>query len=244
MEKKLPKHVVVIPDGNRRWAESRGLPKILGHSEGKKRFHEISEAAFELGIPYFTFWAMSEDNLNKRETSEIDYLIALMQETLKSRMADHLLKNQIKFRVLGRWRAISRYDCLAPLIDDLENRTRLFDKRHLTIWLGYDGRTELVETVQKNLYLWFLKLTREPSQLLDFETIRQAAWGGELPPVDLEIRTGEMQENWLHNSSGFMMLHTANSEIRLSQTLWPDFSVEEFKQIVAEYGQRERKFGR
>lgn len=238
MQQNLPKHVTATPDGGRRWAKLRDLPTLMGHMEGRERFHEISKIAFDLGIPYFTFWAMSEDNLNKRETSEIDGLISLMQESLKSRMADDLLKNQIRFRVLGRWRSMSRYNCLAPLIDDLENKTRLFEKHNLTIMLGYDGTIELEEDIQKNLATW---IQWEPR--LSFEMIRRASWAGILPPVDLVIRTGETMENWFHNSSGFMMLHTANSEIRLSQTLWPDFSVEEFKKIVAEYGQREHKLG-
>lgn len=245
MEQKLPRHIAVTPDGSRRWAKSYGLTKIMGHSEGRKRFHEISKAAFELGVSYFTFWAMSEDNLNKRETAEIDYLISLMHESLQSRIADDLLKNQIRFRVLGRWRSINRYNCLTPLIDDLENRTRFFDKNNLTIWLGYDGTIEstsaVLEIIMKN---W--KPTSSNPQTMIAETaekIMGSLWSRELPPVDLVIRTGETRENWFHNSSGFMMWHTANSEIRLSQTLWPDFSVEEFKQIVAEYGQRERKFG-
>ncbi|MBI2064009.1 MAG: di-trans,poly-cis-decaprenylcistransferase [Candidatus Yanofskybacteria bacterium] len=244
MEQKLPRHIAVIPDGNRRWAKHFGLTSFTGHLKGRERFHEISKFAFDLGIPYFTFWAMSEDNLSKRASAEINGLISLMQESLCGPMADDLLKNQIRLRVLGGWKNKSNFDCLAHIIDDLENKTRLFDKHNLTILLGYNGTTELVEAVQKNLYFWFLKLTGEPSQPLDFETIRQAAWTSELPPVDIVIRTGETQENWSHNSSGFMMLHATDSETRYSKTLWPNFSEQEFKKIVEEYGKRERKFGK
>ena len=244
MQQNLPQHIAVIPDGNRRWAKSRSLVPWAGHNKGRERFHEISEAVFALGIPYFTFWAASEDNLSKRSAAEINYLISIMRQSLLSRMADDLLKNQVRFRVLGRWRDCSCFQYLTPPIDALEHKTRLFDKYSLTILLGYDGKHELVETIQKNLYLWFLKLTREPSQPLDFETIRKASWGGELPSVDLVIRTGEKDAGWFHNSSGFMMLHTADSEFYFSKTLWPDFSEQELRKILKEYGKRERKLGR
>ena len=244
MQQKLPQHVAVIPDGNRRWARLRGLPDEDGHREGRSVFHKISKTAFNLGIPYFTFWAMSEDNHAKRNAIEISSLVSLLKGALESNWTQDLFENQIRFRVRGKWRELTTTKNLARLIDNLEKKTRAFQKHNLTIMLGYDGTTELVETVQKNLYLWFIKLTREPSQPLDFETIRRAAWGGELPRVDLVIRTGEKDDDWSHNSSGFMMLHTANSEIHSSKTLWPDFSEQEFKKILGEYGQRERKFGK
>ena len=244
MQQNLPKHIFVIPDGNRRWAKSRGLATGRGHLEGRERFHEISKVMFDLGIPFFTFWAMSENNLNKRGPAEIKNLISLLQESLRNRMADDLLKNQIRFRVLGRWRDYFFFKHLTSLIDMLENRTLFFDKYNLTILLGYDGKTELVEAIQKIIMNTYQLAGPDRNLKPDFETIRQAAWAGELPPVDLEIRTGEKDDGWFHNSSGAMMLHTTDSEIRSSKTFWPDFSEQELKKIIEEYARRERKLGR
>lgn len=241
----IPNHVAIIPDGNRRWAKSHGLSDQKGHEEGRKRFYEISRVAFGLGISYFTFWAMSEDNYFKRRVDEIDFLISLLKSGLKSHMTKDLLQDKIQFRVLGNWRKLTATKSLAALIDNLEEQTRSFDKHRLTVLLGYDGKHELTEALKKiqaALINWQPQNLLQPSEL-DFENLKKTLWTGELPPVDLVIRTGETKENWFHNSSGFMMMHATDSEVHISQTLWPDFTEKEFKKIVEEYGQRERKLG-
>ena len=244
MQQNLPQHIAVIPDGNRRWARLRGLPDKDGHREGRATFHKISKVAFQLGIPYFTFWAMSEDNHAKRSTTEIGSLVSLLKEVLEGDWTKDLFENQIQFRVRGKWRELAATKHLARLIDNLERRIRSFKKHNLTVMLGYDGKHELEETVQGRIYDWMSERWWQ-TKGIDFEKIRKALrWTGELPPVDLEIRTGETMERWFHNSAGFMMLHTADSEIHISPTLWPDFSEQEFKKIVEEYCQRERKLGK
>ena len=87
MQNNLPRHVFIIPDGNRRWAMSRHLAPWEGHIQGRERFHEISDVAFECGIPYFTFWAASEDNLTKRDPLEIHFLTELLQKELEGDIA-------------------------------------------------------------------------------------------------------------------------------------------------------------
>ncbi|MBI2669562.1 MAG: di-trans,poly-cis-decaprenylcistransferase [Candidatus Yanofskybacteria bacterium] len=242
MQQNLPQHVAIIPDGNRRWARLRGLPDEDGHREGRATFHKISKIAFNLGISYFTFWAMSEDNHAKRSIAEISSLVSLLKEALESNWVKELFENQIRFRVLGNWRELAATKHLASLIDELQWQTRSFNKHNLTVALGYGGEHEVVETIRSNIEDWHYW---HPLASSDFERVRKAAfWTKDLPRVDLEIRTGETMERWLHNSSGFMMLHTTNSEVHISPTLWPDFSEQEFKKIIEEYGQRERKFGK
>ncbi|MBI2063262.1 MAG: di-trans,poly-cis-decaprenylcistransferase [Candidatus Yanofskybacteria bacterium] len=245
MKSGIPNHIAIIPDGNRRWAKSKGRPSVMGHLEGKKRFHEISKIAFNLGIPYFTFWAMSEDNYRKRCATEIDYLVSLLKKGLNGRLTKDLFEKQIRFKVFGKWKELTATRVLADLIKNLEMRTANFDKHHLTLLLGYDGKQELVEAfqIQAKMRNWQPQNAWQPGEL-DFQKIKATLWTRELPPVDLVIRTGETKEHWFHNSSGFMMLHTTDSEIYISPTLWPDFSEEEFKKIIEEYGQRERKLGK
>lgn len=248
MQENLPRHIAVIPDGNRRWAKAKGLPMVNGYLEGRQCFRKISQVAFDMGVPYFTFWAMSEDNFQKRSTVMINFLISLLKEELHSRTMDKILRNQIRFRVLGNWRELIFDDAyvLTKLIDKFEDETKSFDKHHLTIMLGYSGITELATAVLKIIRNgWIPSSSHWNNKVTETaEKIGESLWTKELPPVDLEIRTGEKDEHWLHNSSGFMMWHTSNTEIRISQTLWPDFTEQEFNKIIEEYGQRERKFGK
>ena len=103
MKENLLRHVFVIPDGNRRWALAKGKMPWEGHSEGRKRFHDVSEAAFKAGIPYFTFWAASEDNLTKRDPLEIKFLIELLRSELEDSIAEKLHRDKVRLRVqIGR----------------------------------------------------------------------------------------------------------------------------------------------
>ena len=247
MQQNLPRHVAIIPDGNRRWAKAKGLPVVNGYLEGRLRFREISQVVFDVGIPYFTFWSMSKDNFHKRSTTLVNFLLSLFKEELHSRTMDRILRNQIRFRVLGNWRDLMPNDTvLAKLIDEFEDKTKGFDRHHLTIMLGYSGTTELATGVLNMIRNEWKPSCSAWTNMVNetAEKIKESLWSRELPPVDLLIRTGEEVPGWMHNSSGFMMLHTTDSEIYSSPTLWPGFSEEEFRKIVTEYGQRERKLGK
>lgn len=238
---RLPTHVAIIPDGNRRWAKERGRPGFEGHIEGAKRFREISKAAFEIGIRYFTFWAASEDNLRNRDIAEVAQLVLLFRKELeKWQTLNNCLKNKIRFRVFGRGHRIVNDDRLPSTITALQERTKEFDQRFLTILFGYNGVHEMVEAVKM---VW-----RFPSNNIehfDEDALRRALWTRDLPPVDLIIRTGSCEEgpNWSHGSSGFMMLHAANAKTYSPPTLWPDFTVEMFRQTIADYSKSSRRFG-
>lgn len=237
-KKHLPLHISVTPDGNGRWAQRRGFPRWHGHIAGVENFHQISEAAFHLGIPYFTFWAMSEDNFLKRNRGEIKNLFTLLRGELEGNMLKKLMESRIRLRVIGRWEEMNTDPALPELIRAVEKKTAEFSERNLTILLVYSGEREEVETIKKIMTCDGLR-----PEGLTFEAIGKFSWTKDLPPVDLEIRTGEEKENFAHRSAGFLPYLTANSVLYHTKTLWPDFSEKEFLHAVKEFETFERKFG-
>ncbi len=237
----LPMHVAIIPDGNRRWAKEHGKSEFEGYIEGTKRFREVSRAAFEMRISYFTLWFMSEDNLKKRNSVKVTQLISLFRRELETRRTlDNCLKNEIRFRTFGSWNRVVNNPRLLNAIQTLQERTKEFDQRSLTILFGYSGVHEMIEAVKG-----VCKLPPGSIERFDEEILKKALWTRELPPVDLIIRTGACEEgpNWSHNSSGFMMLLAANAKTFSPPTLWPDFTVEMFRQTVVDYSKSRRRFG-
>lgn len=237
----LPLHVAIIPDGNRRWAKERGRPGFEGHIEGAKRFREISRVAFEMGVRYFTFWIASEDNLRNRSAIEVSQLVSLFRQELeRGQTLSNCLKNKIRFRTLGSGHRIVNNQRLLDAILALQERTKEFDQRFLTLLFGYSGVREMVEAIKT-----VCKLPPGRIERFDEEVLKKALWTRDLPPVDLIIRTGACEEgpNWSRYSSGFMMLLAANAKTYSPPTLWPDFTVEMFRQTIADYSKSSRRFG-
>ncbi|MBI2446583.1 MAG: di-trans,poly-cis-decaprenylcistransferase [Parcubacteria group bacterium] len=234
----LPRHVFIIPDGNRRWAMSRHLAPWEGHIQGRERFHEISDTAFECGISYFTFWAASEDNLTKRDPVEISFLTGLLRRELEGNIVEKLFTNHIRLRVLGGWEKIFSDNRFSDCIHSLEEKTAVYKDRHLTILLGYSGKTEIADAA---------KAVRAASVVnpddISFETVKRFSWTRSLPSVDLEIRTGEERPGWSHRSSGALPFIATDSAYYHTETLWPDFSKEQFLSVIEQYGAYERRFG-
>jgi undecaprenyl diphosphate synthase len=238
----LPMHVAVIPDGNRRWAKRHGKPGFEGHFEGAKRFREVSQAAFKMGIRCFTFWGASIDNLKKRSPEEVGFLVGLLKKELEGRFLQECLKNKIRFQMPGMWREILKDEALAKTVADVEGRTCYFNGRRLTLLFGYSGEQEMIDAVGS-----LCKSVKEgfsPSRI-SATWIKNFLWTHSLPSIDLVIRTGACEEgpSWSHNSSGFMMWHAANAKTYSPPTLWPDFTVETFRQTVADFLAAPRRFG-
>ncbi len=245
---RLPRHIAIIPDGSRRWAAKHGLPAFEGHRRGVQNFRDISESAFDLGVGYFTFWAASEDNLIKRSPLEVQFLVSLFCEELEGkRTLEECLEREVRVSVLGRWDEILKNERLLRAVTAIERRTLLFEiferKHHLTLYFGYSGKQEMLRVI-KDLYDSVLEgRWLSSSEDISEETINKFL--GNLPPLDLVIRTGACEEgpNWSHNSSGFMMWLAADAKIFSPPTLWPDFTVEMFRQTVADYSGIPRRFG-
>ncbi len=230
----LPTHLVAIPDGNRRWARGKGLHPWEGHREGMKRFREVKSAVFAAGIPYFTFWGASYDNLTKRAKMEVKVLVSLFKKELEEELKKKdFVRDETRVRILGEWDEIIKDKKLKGLVDKLEHESAGFSKNNFTFLIGYDGRREMAEAIKK------LQISKFKSQI-DYDVVKSALWTGELPPVDFVIRTGG-EPHW---SAGFMMWLTANSQFYFTEKCWPAFGEKELKVALRDYARRGRRFGK
>lgn len=240
MSKKLeniPKHVAIIPDGNRRWARKKGLHPWIGHREGLNHFEKVLNKALELKIPYLTFWGGSWDNLTKRAKIEINFLFKVYTEQFKRIINDKRIhRNKVKVNVFGRWREIFPKETQRA-IEEAMKATKNYNKYFFTFLLAYNGTDEMMDCVQKIVRLNNPNKTIKINQNL----IKENLWTKDLPQVDLVIRTGCGGDP--HLSAGFMMWDTAYSQLYFTDTLFPDFSSKEFEKIVKDYSKRERRLG-
>ncbi|MBI4225126.1 MAG: di-trans,poly-cis-decaprenylcistransferase [Candidatus Sungbacteria bacterium] len=233
---KIPTHLAIIPDGNRRWAKQQGLLPWQGHQAGAVQFQTIARSAFKSGVSFLTLWAASEDNLLKRSKIEIRWLVKIFTKHLQENsFFEELRENRTRFRVLGRGREIVKNKALERIILDLEKKTALFTERNLTILFGYDGRREMTDAMQQ--------VAKDRLTEVQYNDVKDRLWTRELPRVDLVIRTGEEEPDWAHWSSGFMMWDTANAEFYFTRTFWPAFSEEELGRVLAQYKKRRQLRG-
>ncbi len=227
-----PRHIAIIMDGNGRWAQSRGRPRLFGHHAGAKRVREIVEACPDLGVKYLTIFAFSTENW-KRTQVEVAGLMGLFRRYI-AKEARALKDEGVRVRFIGD--RVRLDDKLVGLMDELELLTSDNDKVHLTIALNYGGRDE-VSRATKRLAQDVAAGRLDPEKV-DEETLPKYLDTYVLPDPDLVIRTsGEAR------ISNFLLWQSAYAEYEFIDTLWPDFSPEIFAGLVKNYGQRERRFG-
>jgi tritrans,polycis-undecaprenyl-diphosphate synthase [geranylgeranyl-diphosphate specific] len=235
-KEKAINHVAIIPDGNRRWARKKRFRPWIGHKEGAKSFEKVLEKAREMGISYVTFWGGSWDNLTKRPDKEIRSLFDIYTEQFKRIVGDERIhQDKVKINVLGRWQEILPEET-KKVIEEAINKTKDYDKYFLTFLLAYDGRDEMLNCFKK-----IVDSSRRNKIKINQDTIKENLWTKDLPPVDLVIRTG--CQNDPHLSAGFMMWDTSYSQLHFTETFFPDFGPEEFKKIIKNYSERERRLG-
>ncbi|MGV6805056.1 MAG: isoprenyl transferase [Ruegeria sp.] len=227
-----PRHVAIIMDGNGRWAQARGRPRLYGHHAGAKRVREVVEACPGLGIKYLTIFAFSTENW-KRTQVEVAGLMSLFRRYIVKETRT-LAQNGIRVRFIGdRVRLDSK---LIELMDTLERETAGNDLVHLTVALNYGGRDEVARAT-KRLARDVAEGKLQPENV-DEETLPKYLDTRVLPDPDLVIRTsGEAR------ISNFLLWQSAYSEYEFIDTLWPDFTAEELERLCRSFGARERRFG-
>ena len=227
-----PRHVAIIMDGNGRWAQMRGRPRLFGHHAGARRVREIVEACPDNGVKYLTIFAFSTENW-KRTQVEVSGLMKLFQRYI-TKEARALSDNGVRVRFIGdRVRLNSN---LVEMMDKLEKMTACKDRLHLTIALNYGGRDEVARAT-KRLAQDVASGKLDP-ETVDEETLPKYLDTYVLPDPDLVIRTsGEAR------ISNFLLWQSAYSEYEFIDTLWPDFTAEEFGRLATKYGKRDRRFG-
>lgn len=227
-----PQHIAIIMDGNGRWAKARNRPRIEGHRQGAEAVKRTLTAAQKNGIPYITLYAFSVENWN-RPAAEVADLMQLLEHFLSTQLKQ-LIEQRIRFRVIGRTKHLS--EKLQVKIKDTVAATAHFSDYTLTLALNYGARTELVDALQaigNKLQNGTLDLAD-----VDYNCIQQHLYTAELPDPDLIIRSsGE------YRLSNFLLLQSAYAEIYFTPTLWPDFKEADFEAALADFKQRERRFG-
>ncbi|MCZ4260188.1 MAG: polyprenyl diphosphate synthase [Limimaricola soesokkakensis] len=227
-----PEHVAIIMDGNGRWAQSRGRPRLFGHQAGARRVRDIVEACPDLGVKYLTIFAFSTENW-KRTQTEVSGLMALFRRYIV-REARALLSQGVRVRFIGD--RIRLDEKLVAMMDELELITSHNDLVHLTVALNYGGRDEVTRAAKRLAYE--IEQGRLTHKDVDAETLSRFLDTHVLPDPDLVIRTsGEAR------ISNFLLWQSAYAEYEFVDTLWPDFTPEEFARVCASYAHRDRRFG-
>ena len=228
----LPRHVAIIMDGNGRWAQARGLPRIAGHRRGAEAVRRTVTAAGELGIPYLTLFGFSSENW-KRPLDEVDDLMGLLRHYLRGEIAE-LHRNGVRLRVIGDIRRLS--SDIVTLIDNAAALTRDNRAANLTIALSYGGRAEIVAATRA--IAAEVKAGRLAAEAVDEDLIAGHLFTADLPDPDLLIRTSGEQR-----ISNFLLWQCAYAELVFTKTLWPDFGRGDLEQAIADYCCRERRYG-
>ncbi len=232
----LLKHIVLIPDGNRRWAKKRGLPAFIGHREGAKALEKILGAALDLGVENLTIWGTSVDNVLKRSPQEVKFLMKLFKTYFKKLAKRKELKeNGVQVNILGRWKELFP-DATKNALQSTIDKTKSYGNRRLTFLMAYSGLDEMTQAVKKVSEA----KAKNKKLKIDGTLIKKSLWTKDLPAVDLVIRTGG-EPHW---SSGLLMWDIANSQFYFTETLLPDFSVAEFKKALENYDKTERRMGK
>lgn len=232
---KIPQHVAIIMDGNGRWAQSRGLPRVAGHRAGMQSVRAVIKAAVEVGVPILTLYAFSQENW-KRPKEEVSVLMELLDYFVDKEIQD-LIKEGVSVRTIGRIEALPPHT-LAKVKQAVQ-MTAHNQKLILNIALNYGARTEILDAVSR-----LLKESEtngghsERNQPLTEEEFSGYLYTAGLPDPDLLIRTsGEMR------LSNFLLWQLSYAEIYIAKKYWPDFRRDDFIKAIKEYEKRERRFG-
>jgi len=224
-----PNHVAIIMDGNGRWAERRGLPRLKGHQAGITRIRSIVKCLNEHQIKYLTLYSFSTENWN-RPDDEVAGLLHLLEEAIDKETPE-LHKQGVILRHLGRLEELPQGLQLA--INRAEELTKNNTKITLSLAFNYGGRTEILDAIRR------LMAEGNSPQDLDEKLFNSYLYTAGLPDVDLVIRTGgELR------ISNFLMWQAAYSEYYFTKVLWPDFSKKQFERALLSYSRRQRRFGR
>jgi undecaprenyl diphosphate synthase len=230
--KAIPTHIAVVMDGNGRWAQSHGLPRVAGHHEGMKTVREIAIAASDLGVKVLTLYAFSTENW-KRPKDEVEFLMKLPQEFFP-KMIDELMENNVQVRMMGIRDNLPAHtlDSIDKAISRTKNNTGLI----LNFALNYGSRKEMTDCI--------IQLIKEVQagevaiSDIDESTIGDYLLTKDMPDPDLFIRTsGEIR------LSNFMLWQCAYAELWFTDVCWPDFNTTHFVEAIQTYQNRNRRYG-
>ena len=228
----VPRHIAIIMDGNGRWAQARGLPRIAGHRHGAEAARRAVTAAAELGVPYLTLFGFSSENW-RRPSGEIQDLMGLLRHYLRGEIAE-LHRNGVRLRVIGE---LGKLDPdIIEMIERAEAMTRDNARITVTIALSYGGRAEIVAAVRAIAQQ--VQSGSLAAAAINEDCFARYLFTAGLPDPDLLIRTSGEQR-----ISNFMLWQSAYSEFVFTKTLWPDFSKHDLEEAIDEFCGRDRRYG-
>lgn len=230
---RLPAHVAVIMDGNGRWAQERGLPRILGHQRGVETLKNLLRCCRDWGIGALTAYAFSTENWG-RPRVEVEFLMALFEAVLRRELAE-MIAEQVRIRFVGDLQSLP-----ATLQGEIQRAMLATQDHHgiqFTVATNYGGRQEIVRACREIAVR--VQSGQLPPDAIDEALFARHLYTAESGDPDLLIRTsGEMRV------SNFLLWQIAYTEIYVTETLWPDFDPEEFHRALLNYQDRQRRFGR
>ncbi|MBI2844948.1 MAG: di-trans,poly-cis-decaprenylcistransferase [Chloroflexi bacterium] len=225
---KIPQHVGIIMDGNGRWAQARGLPRLEGHRAGTENIRRVLEACGQYGVKTLTIYAFSTENWS-RPDEEVKGLFRILEEVI-DREVKNFHRQGVRLRHLGSLEGIS--ESMRKKVQKAIELTKDNKKFTLNVAFNYGGRAEILDAVRKMI------AARVAAQEVDEERMEQYLYTAGQPPPDLIIRTGgEMR------LSNFLIWQAAYAEYYSTPTFWPDFDTSELYKALLAYQERERKFG-
>ena len=228
-ERPLPRHVGIIMDGNGRWAEQRGLPRLEGHRKGSDSVREVTRAARRLNLPALTLYAFSSQNW-LRPPEEVSGLMDLLRDYL-ARERPEIMENGIRLHAIGELDKLPSR--VRDPLEELRAESANNDKMILTLALSYGGREEIIAMARR------IAEDRLRPEEIDAKAVEDRLWTVGLPPLELVVRTsGEVRV------SNFLLWQLAYSEIHLTETLWPDFGELDLLLALDDFQRRERRFGK
>lgn len=234
---KKPSHIVLLPDGNRRWAKERNLPSIRGHLAGYENIKRFCHWCQEKEIKVMTAFGFSSENWN-RPKNEVKYLMRLLERGLIEEMVKYkrgkgenlLFSNRVKVRIIGQRERLPL--SLQKVIDRIENLTKNNKGSILNLAISYSGRWDIIQAIKK------ITKNKIPTRKINEELFNGYLSTANLPAPDLIIRTSGVER-----LSNFLLWQSAYSELYFSNKYWPDFNKNDFNKALKEYNQRQRRFG-
>ena len=225
----VPACVGIIMDGNRRWAKEKGLPTLEGHRRGYERLKDVARWSGAAGVKHLVIYAFSTENW-KRTQEEVGYLMDLFRWVLKEEVA-YFVKEEVKITAIGDRASLP--EDIQVALKDVEEKTKHFSKLHVVLALSYGGRKEIVSATKAIIE------SGKKSEDITEENFQTYLWTREVPDPDIIVRTGGERR-----LSNFLPWQSVYSELFFSDTYWPEFTEEEFQNILREYSERERRHGK
>lgn len=231
----MPRHVSIIMDGNRRFAWNNSSKTAVGHSEGKEKLKEVMDWVLDLGVPYFTVYALSTENISERDSEELEILYDLYVSGLDEISVDPRIHDRgVKVQVVGRLDMLPQR--VKKSIENAESVTSQYTDFTFTVCLAYGGREEIVDAVKS-------VAADHASGDLDIDSINSSEitkrmYAAELPDPDLVIRTSGEER-----ISNFLLWQIAYSELHFTDVFWPSFSKSDLYEAIESYQYRRRRYG-